>query len=143
MRKPKPIKDRILASVAVDGESGCWLWQGALRPDGYVQMRAGSPSRLVYAHRASYEEFVGPIPEGLTLDHLCRMRHCVNPEHLEAVTHRENCLRGTGVSAVAATRTTCPRGHAYDAVGAKGERSCSTCSRAHKRAYKQRRRVAA
>lgn len=141
MKPRRDPKDRILAKIDVDA-NGCWLWQGTRRPDGYVQIRMPDEG-LRYAHRVSYEAFVGPIAEGMTLDHLCRVRHCVSPFHLEVVTHRENCLRGTGVSAIAAAKTHCPRGHEYDTVGSKGERRCSTCLRDQKRAYKRRQRVAA
>lgn len=79
--------------------NGCWLWQGAKNPDGYGQM--DHRWFTFGAHRVSYLAFVGPIPEGLVIDHLCRVRHCVNPAHLEAVTSAENIRRGlmTGMSA--------------------------------------------
>ena len=73
-------------------ESGCWLWQGYKNPKGYGI--AGHNGKICRAHRVMYEELVGPIPEGLDIDHLCRVRHCVNPDHLEPVTRRENILRG-------------------------------------------------
>jgi hypothetical protein len=74
---------------------GCWLWTAHVNPrTGYVQFRIGGRSgKMVLAHRWSYEHFVGPIPDGLQIDHLCRVRHCVNPSHLEPVTARENRLR--------------------------------------------------
>ena len=64
-----------------------------------------------FAHRIGYEQLVGPIPKGLELDHLCRVRHCVNPDHLEPVTHKENTLRGSCPAAVNARKTHCKRGH--------------------------------
>lgn len=73
---------------AVDAETGCWNWTGAMSPNGYGQSRGSG------AHREIYQRFKGPIPEGLTLDHLCRNRRCVNPEHLEAVTQSTNVRRG-------------------------------------------------
>jgi hypothetical protein len=84
------------AKIAVD-ENGCWLWLGYVMPSGYGRVPAwvahlcGGSS---YAHRAYYTRFVGPIPEGLEIDHLCRVKGCCNPDHLEAVTRSENILRG-------------------------------------------------
>lgn len=103
----------LLAKVTEDA-SGCWLWGGATMHNGYGQFRYRT--RLIAAHRASYLMFVGPIPEGLDLDHLCRRRNCVNPAHLEPVTRRENLLRGDTITARNAAVTRCPRGHAYDAL---------------------------
>ena len=71
---------------------GCWLWQGAINTNGYGNFH--NKGRTVKAHRFAYEICVGEIPKGLTIDHLCRVRHCVNPSHLEPVTMRENFLRG-------------------------------------------------
>ena len=86
--------------------------------------------RTEWAHRVSYELFRGPIPDGLQIDHLCRIRHCVNPDHLEAVTQRENILRGTSPSAKAAARDACINGHPYTPENTKlfrGDRQCRTC----------------
>lgn len=82
-------------SYEVDA-SGCWLWLGAINSDGYGRMRDPRTSygRMMQAHRFFYEQVRSPIPEGLQLDHLCRVRRCVNPEHLEPVTSRENVRRG-------------------------------------------------
>lgn len=94
--------------------SECWLWAGFKAPNGYGQVYAPgygrSPQR---AHRVIYEALVGLIPQGLVLDHLCRVRCCVNPEHLEPVTLKANILRGEGLSAKNANKTHCPQGHAY------------------------------
>lgn len=73
-------------------ETGCWLWTGPLDRQGYGRLKRFNGNTL--AHRAVYTLLVGPITYGLTLDHLCRVRHCVNPDHLEPVTHAENCRRG-------------------------------------------------
>lgn len=85
----------------------CWLWTSVTNEAGYGTMKVRSKFWL--AHRWVYEQLVGPIPEGLVLDHLCRVRHCVNPDHLEPVTTGENIRRGL----VALERTHCPKGHEY------------------------------
>lgn len=95
-------------------DSGCWEWTASLRPEGYGQVR--DRKRMARAHRLVYELLVGPIPEGLPLDHLCRNRRCVNPTHLEPVTVLENLRRGVGVvSNINATKTHCLRGHEFNA----------------------------
>lgn len=94
--------------------SGCWLWSGCGLPNGYGLFGRAKGSRL--AHRVAYEALVGKIADGLQIDHLCRVRCCVNPAHMEEVTQRENILRGVSPSRVAARHaavTHCPRGHAY------------------------------
>jgi HNH endonuclease len=83
---------RFFRKVQYDGETGCWLWQGALHSAGYGFLSVGGRNQL--AHRVAYRLFVGPIPDGLELDHLCRVKHCVNPAHLEPVTTAENLRRG-------------------------------------------------
>ena len=111
----------------------CWLWQG-VTSNGYGRFpvkRDGKP-RYLLAHRVAYEELVGPIPEGLQLDHLCRVHSCVNPDHLEAVTGSENCLRGL-LGRLRVWKTHCPHGHPYDEVntyvGPSGRRDCRACNR--------------
>ena len=91
-------------------KNGCWEWQAATSPKGYGMFYYdGRPSGR--AHRFSYEHFVGKIPNGYTIDHLCRNRRCVNPKHLEAVTNKENVLRGNGLTAQNARKTHCIKGH--------------------------------
>ena len=85
--------------------------------------------KCIAVHRLVYELFVGSIPVGLTLDHLCRVRHCVNPAHLEPVTLAENTLRGEGPTAVNSRKTHCPKGHPYDVMDS-GRRRCLVCRRA-------------
>lgn len=111
-------------------ETGCWEW---LKPDanGYGKFRYQGGPR--WAHRVSYELFLGPIPAGLTLDHLCRNPRCINPDHLDPVTHRENVMRGNSPPAKAAARDTCAHGHPYTEsnlyVYPNGARRCRRCTR--------------
>lgn len=95
-------------------ENGCWVWTGAAS-GGYGYFRAGG--RTVLVHRWAYEHFVGPIPDGLTIDHVksrgCTTTLCCNPAHLEPVTQKENVLRGTAPSAAHARQTHCINGHEF------------------------------
>ena len=100
--------DRFEDKYSVD-DNGCWLWKASLRPNGYSQFFDGS--KVVYGHRWSHTHFKGAIPEGLQIDHLCRVRSCVNPEHLEAVNMEENVKRGEVGEYW--DRTHCQRGHEY------------------------------
>ena len=137
-RDTRPLtQERFLARMNVDTETGCWLWTGRLSSHGYGECRIkrnGKPIR--FAHRVAYYLFVGPIPEGLQLDHLCRVRHCVNPEHLEPVTSRENILRSPfTVASRWAQRTHCNYGHEFTPENTgmrKGNRFCRTCKRTRK-----------
>src|ERR1700735_3761966 len=88
--RPSPMI-RLLRSIRID-ENGCWLWTLTTDKGGYTRVRVGN--KLVATHRFTYERLIGPIPVGLDLDHLCRVRHCCNPTHVEPVTRRENVLRG-------------------------------------------------
>ncbi len=90
----QPIESRFLSKIRKDEESGCWLWLACTGKDGYGYVRYNGRRRA--AHIVSYLIFMGPIPEGLELDHLCRVRNCINPAHLEAVTRKINVLRGNG-----------------------------------------------
>jgi len=124
--------ERLRRQVSVS-ETGCWLWQGRVHPrTGYGQAWFDGTNRL--AHRVMFTLVRGPIPAGLQLDHLCRVRHCVNPEHLEPVTARENTLRGVTLPAANAAKTECPRGHLYDTdntyVDRRGGRHCRACKAA-------------
>jgi hypothetical protein len=120
----------------------CWIWQNYVSPKGYGICRSPD-NRTMRAHRLAYEAFVGPIPEGLTLDHLCRVRACCNPKHLEPVTALENLLRadphyGTRPprpkrSGTVTLKSHCRNGHEYtpeNTLISKGCRRCRECKRA-------------
>lgn len=137
--------DRSLLPISLrrwvaDTATGCWIWQGWKNPEGYGSATvrgtsAGRKTRL--AHRAIYEILVGPISDGLQIDHLCSTRSCVNPAHLEPVTARENTLRSNAPTAINARKTHCPKGHPYDEAntyvwkrGGSTHRRCKACHRA-------------
>jgi len=118
---------------------GCWEWTGSKYADGYGRFYWNS--RDMVAHRYSYISINGHIPEGLELDHLCRNNSCVNPLHLEAVSHRENVLRSAGAAAVHAIKTSCKRGHLFDGENTAVQRGvygmtryCRECRRIQRRA---------
>jgi len=117
--------------------SGCWEWTACRTKSGYGIIGAGG--RHAYAHRVAYELCVGPIPEGLTLDHLCRNRGCVNPAHLEPVTMRENLRRGDSPVGREARQTHCLRGHPLSGpnlrTDRRGHRYCRACCAIHERAH--------
>lgn len=136
------IQERFLARI-VPTLTGCWYWSGSKDADGYGWFSI--KKRTISAHRASYEIFVGKIPDGLQLDHLCRTPACVNPVHLEPITGRENTLRGTGFAALNARKTHCPRGHDLSGdnlyITPSGRRACRECRRAQLRASRHRRGI--
>ncbi len=118
--------------------SGCWLWLGAVTHDGYARAGTGAFGTR-YAHRIIFERERGPIPAGLELDHVCRVRSCVNPAHLEIVSHRENNARGTSPTSGHARKTHCFRGHAFDEKNTYSWRRapgryCRACRRDRERA---------
>jgi hypothetical protein len=120
----------------------CLAWPGYRDPRGYGKAKNPRTHQVCYAHRVVYETVVGPIADGLYLDHLCRNRVCVNPAHMEPVTNGENQRRG-----FQATKTVCVNGHPYDEANSyrrpDGRRDCRACNRERQRRMKKRREVAA
>jgi hypothetical protein len=135
------VEDRFAAMVDKNGPvpecrpelGSCWVATTSLKGDGYARITDARGVRIL-AHRWTYEQFVGPIPDGLQIDHLCRVRHCVNPDHLEPVTSRENTMRGTNFSAQKARQTHCIRGHEFTPentrINRAGNRQCRACRQA-------------
>lgn len=117
----------------------CVEWLGSKKPNGYGCVN--HKGRTGYAHRMSYELFKGEIPEGLEIDHTCRNKGCVNPDHLEAVSRSENIQRMIPHRRDYHTeRTTCPKGHPYDCLTKQGHRSCRECNRARQARYMAKKR---
>lgn len=122
---------RIVDKIEPEPTTGCWLWSGT-GSCGYGKFSVNG--RMRWAHRTVYEVFCGPIPRGLTLDHLCRVTWCVNPAHLEPVTQRENNLRGTSLAAANAKKKVCGKCGGEFYRRKRGNRACRQCERALARA---------
>ena len=147
-----PAHIRVLRRCVVEA-TGCLRYTGSITRDGYGRVTVSTKTpRTQPVHRVVYEAVVGPIPEGLHIDHLCRNRACVNPVHLEPVTNRENMLRGATVSGINAAKTHCSKGHPLSGDNLLLEkrkdrehpkRCCRTCRRAAEAAARARRRSAA
>lgn len=131
---------KILFENRVERTESCWLWRGCTQANGYGFLKVGGRAgKRIYAHRLAYELFKSSIPDGLEIDHLCRVRHCVNPDHLEPVTRSQNVRRGIGPAMLGnlnGSKTHCKRGHLFDARNTRwrptGGRDCRACQRIHK-----------
>lgn len=127
-----------LMSYVLKQPNGCWEWTGSITPKGYGELRWNG--RAQRAHRVAYALLKGALFRGLTIDHLCRNRACVNPDHLEQVEHRVNLLRGQTITARNAAVTHCPQGHDYSPENTytppTGGRHCRICrAEARRRTY--------
>lgn len=124
-----PFEDRLWRRVGISA-TGCWHWTGHTA-SGYGRIRFEQRAQLI--HRLVFTLLVGPIPEGMVLDHLCRNTRCCNPAHLEVVTIQTNTRRGVSPAAVNAVKTECVNGHPFDAQNTRhntnGKRSCRACAR--------------
>jgi hypothetical protein len=140
----RTIKERLLSKIRIDPETGCWEWTASCHQGGYgsIKIRVDGIAYTRLAHRVSYQEFKGPIPDGLELDHLCHdpdrcaggkncpHRRCINPDHLEPVTTQVNLLRGGTFQARNSKITRCPYGHAYEGrnlIVYNKQRCCRAC----------------
>lgn len=127
------LPERFWSKVSPQPDAGCWLWVASTSSSGYGQF-SGEQRRRRLAHRVTYETLVGPVPAGLELDHLCRVRRCCNPAHLEPVTRSENHRRGIADEVHRAqqlAKTHCPKGHQYTPENTylkAGARSCRRCA---------------
>lgn len=136
-----PLQDRIRAGSIPEPMSGCWLWIGHIKANGYgtLGVKVDGGWRTSHAHRVAYEAFVAEVPDGLDLDHRCRTRCCVNPDHLEPVARSIN-LRRSPLMSRQSSKTTCPKGHHYSGTNSRGTRVCRICAAEASRNHYRRNR---
>lgn len=137
-------EERFWSNVVKGAVTDCWPWTGRLNKKEHGYGRISVNGKSMQAHVYAYCLLVGPVPKGLELDHLCRNHLCVNPAHLEPVTHRVNSLRGISIQAINARKTHCLRGHEFTpentARTREGGRKCKACRRAAYRARQEEKR---
>jgi len=121
-------------------QNSCWLWAKSSNQKGYGKVWNKATQRLEMAHRFMYEALIGKIPSDLTLDHLCRTPQCINPEHMEPVTNRENILRGEGIAAKNIKKTYCKHGHLLkdNVYIFRTSRICRTCQNIRNTNYRNK-----
>lgn len=146
MAQQEPVEDRIARKYDI-AENGCWEWTDRIGSRGAGGLRVGGKKgKWVDAYLIAYRTFVGPVPEGLELDHLCRNRKCINFDHLEPVTRRENVRRGVSCIAVHMHKTHCKNGHEFtpeNTYPKRGiHRACRKCTAAAQRRYQARKTAA-
>lgn len=139
---PKQI-ERFWSRVEVHHPAGCWEWNGSFSPGGYgrISYQDQDKNHHYPAHRVAYRLLIGPIPNDLVLDHLCRNPRCVNPDHIDVVTFDENIRRGYGLSGKHTQRPRCIHGHDFTPENTyyygNGYRQCKTCRRIRARAHRE------
>ena len=129
----KPFAEGFFDRIEAEPNSGCWIWIGATSGSNDYGL-CYPQSKKMFAHRWSFEYAHGPIPSGMTIDHLCRVRRCVNPSHMEVVTNEVNVLRGRGHTAINARKIVCSAGHPFDERNTRIRpstrwRACRECNR--------------
>lgn len=134
------LKKRLDGKYRKDAVTGCWLWLGRPNRDGYGTLKIDGKAER--AHVVSFVVYKGDVPAGLEIDHLCCVRACIAPYHLEAVTHKENVLRGNSPAALNARKVACKRGHVFTDENTylkkDGGRQCQTCRRQYREQNRER-----